>query len=271
MSTVKALARRVTPPLIWDAASRVRRRAVPAVFDGPLTSWAEAEALATGWESPAIVDKTLALSLKMRDGEIAFQQDTLVHERVTYSPTILAFLARASATGTPLDIIDFGGSLGTNYYQNRAIIAPAEARGSLKWRVVELPKTVALGRKHFANETLRFYDDWQSAADEAHDPKMLFTGSFQCVPDPLTLLDEVAGRHIPLIAFDRLLVSPAAAHEVYVQRPPARYYAATMPVWCFSRSAFEAEMAARGYDLIAEFEQVTQFAHVGLIFAHRPR
>ena len=147
---------------------KIRRLLVkppPANFAGPYSSWQDAVAHSDGWDSSAILEKTLDLSLKMRDGLIVFQQDAIEYDRIIYSETILAFLAMASGmNGGKLDIVDFGGSLGTNFAQNRKILRPFIEKGKCAWNIVERQLTVDLGRKHFEDANLRFF----GALDEAY-------------------------------------------------------------------------------------------------------
>ena len=204
-----------------------------------------------GWDAPAILEKTLAVSLKLRDGTIAFQQDTITYNRVIYSEPILAFIAMTAAMGRgKLNVIDFGGSLGTNFFQNKRVLQKFIDRGHCLWNVVERPATAELGRKHFEDPNLRFFSSFaELRANVAEYPEaLLFSGSFQYVSDPNALLHQAMGYGAKLVAFDRLLVSPNDQHEIYVQRPdPKICYAATYPVWCFSRAVFMKDMTSIGF------------------------
>ena len=98
----------------------------------------------------------------------------------------------------------------------------------------------------------------------------MFTSSVQYLPDPHRLLDEVAASAIDVVAFDRLLVSPAAAEDgPYVQHPNrAVYYDATYPVWSFAKRPFIDRMAARGYSLVEAFDDddTAPLDQCGLLF-----
>jgi len=72
--TTKDALRSLTPPAVWRAAHRIRRFGEPKEtkrpeFEGPYPSWEAAASQATGWDSPAITERTLAAALKVRDGQ----------------------------------------------------------------------------------------------------------------------------------------------------------------------------------------------------------
>lgn len=278
----KAVARSLCPPLLWRLGHSVKSRfneSTPArapwePFVGPLDSWQQAVERSDGWDADAITAKSLAAALKVRDGLAEWEQDTIVCNKILYSPAILAMLVLAvSRDRTRPSVIDFGGNLATNYYQNRKILAALPAR-DVQWHIVERPLFVDLGRRHFARDGLAFHpsiDDAVAAVGGAPDA-FLFSGSLQCLAEPIATLDRVAALSVPVLAFDRLLVSPGDAHRIYVQRPdPTYYYPATYPSWCFAKAPFIARLREAGYALVEDFTQTPEraFDHCGMVFIRR--
>jgi putative methyltransferase (TIGR04325 family) len=276
MSATRAAVKSLCPPLLWQLGRSINLRFNPAtppparypVFTGPFETWTDAVAQSDGWDSPAITERTLRAALKVRDGIAEFEQDTRVLSKIRYSPTILTVLALALARNPArLDVIDFGGGLATNYFQNRKIL---EHLGdvAVRWTVVERPVFAELGRRHFEHDGLRFIADVDEAIELAAGNAFLFSGSLQYLAEPLALLDRVAATGATTIGFDRLLVSPAEQHRIYVQCPdPQLYYPATYPVWCFSKATFVDRLVAGGFRLVEDFTQqpAACFDHCGLV------
>jgi putative methyltransferase (TIGR04325 family) len=278
----KAAARSVTPPILWESARRLKdylaglRLRPHDDFEGPLSSWEEAVALSDGWDSPAITTKALAAPLQVRDGCAAFEQDTIVYDKISYSPTILAFLFLALARQKErLHIIDLGGSLGSNYFQHRKLLTHL-TQTAIAWNIIDRPHIVQLGHEHIQNSELKFFPSIEAVkAGLADLPEaFLFSGSLQYFSEPLSALNAVITAGAKIIAFDRVLVSPQASHAIYIQHPdPEQYYAATYPVWCFSRDALIGHVTARGFKLVEHFtpKPTTYFDHCGMLFARHER
>src|SRR4051794_16587839 len=119
----KEAIRLVTPPVLWQAAGRLRpaRPSPTRTLQGPFPSWAEAEAHSEGWDQPNITEKMLDAALRVLDGLAPMERDGVIRDRIIYSQTILAFLILALSRGDE-SIVDFGGGLGSNYFQNARLL-----------------------------------------------------------------------------------------------------------------------------------------------------
>lgn len=270
----KDVIRSLTPPIIWRIASRLKHRSKdlpPGGFEGPFSSWDEAVSRSDGWDLPLITEKMFAAALKVRDGLVAFEQDGLPRQSIIYSNTILAFLVLAlSRNKRGIDIVDFGGGLGSNYVQNRKVLRHMTAT-PIRWNVVERPVFAKLGLEHFQSDELFFYStllDVQSRPAPLPEA-ILFSGSIQYIASPFALLDEVIKADIHIIALDRVLVAPRSDSAPFVQHPDPRvYYQATYPVWCFSRDKLILWFRDRGFELVEHFtsDRDANFDHCGMIF-----
>lgn len=80
-------------------------------------SWADATAHSGGYDDE-IINKILVSARKVRDGEIAYERDSVIFNEIKYSWPLLASLLLAAETKNNLRVIDFGGSLGTTFRQN---------------------------------------------------------------------------------------------------------------------------------------------------------
>lgn len=283
---LKRLIRSWSPPAIWSSARHLKsllahkpeptpaggaRRWSPG-FHGPFSSWDEAELNADGWDSIEITEKTFRAALKVRDGEAEFEQDTILHNQIHYSPTILAFLLlHVSTRRHHIDLVDFGGSLGTNYFQSRKLLRHMSGL-PVSWRIVERPTIANLGRAHFANSELSFFTTLDEALRDSPTDAFLFSGSLQYVRQPADLVSQVIARGARLIAFDRVLTSPTRAHAVFIQAPDPRcYYASTYPVWRFSTDLLVESLDRQGFGLVEHFTLTpdAEFHQSGMLFSRR--
>ena len=264
MQTAKAVLKAIAPPVLVSAWRRLRPATPGVQFEGPFASFAEAAAHADGWDVSVITEKALAAAARVRDGLAAFEQDGIAYDRIVYSPTILAFLLLAASRRDALNIIDVGGGLGSNYFQNHKLV------GSLgmpvTWNILERPILAELGRAHFATAELGFFDDI-SQLPNANG--VLFTSSLQYIAEPFSALER-AITLAPLIALDRVLVGRSDRHAAFVQRPdPVAHYPATYAVWMFARNGLIDWFAEHGFRLVEYFPDDPRraFEHCGMLFA----
>lgn len=247
MRYMRRAVRLATPPIVWWLTRRLRAR---DPLEGPFASWDAASQRATGWDSPAIIEQALAAALKVKTGAAVFERDSRPYDRIIYSPTILAALLLAVARYRKLSVIDFGGALGSNYYQNIKLLR-ALPTIPISWNVIERPALAKLGAAQFQTPELQFHAEL--AAVKLEDAVLLFTGSLQYVADAFGFLDE-AIRGIDIVALDRVLVSSKAEHAIFVQHlDPKRFGRVTLPTWCFSMDGLIGWFAERGFVLVELF------------------
>lgn len=222
-------------------------------FTGDYQSWAEALKDSTGYDAPAILAKTRATVLKVKRGEAAYERDSVLFERVEHSFPLLAGLLRAAVHQQgELVVLDFGGALGSAYFQCREFLRPLKR---LVWCIVEQAAQVACGKGDFESPELRFY----ASVDEclaAHRPNVLLLSSvLQYLPEPYQTLKELAQRGIPCIIIDRTaFLDKANDHErLTVQHVPPSIYEASYPAWFLSESKVHSLVQAAGYRLLADF------------------
>ncbi|MFZ0607368.1 MAG: methyltransferase, TIGR04325 family [Xanthobacteraceae bacterium] len=262
MGKATAALRLVTPPIVWRLTRGLRSR---GRLEGPLASWDAAAKRATGWNSPAIAEKALAAALKVRDGAAAFERDSRPYDRIVYSPGVLAALLLAAARHRTLNVIDFGGGLGSNYYQHRKLLC-ALPGPPVSWNVVERAALAKVGAAQFQTPELRFHADLAEVRTD--DAVLLFTGSLQYVADAFGLLER-AVRDIDIVAIDRLYVSAASDHAAFVQHLDSRRFGlVTLPMWCFAKTALIGWFEARGFALVEQFliSRERPFEFCGMLF-----
>jgi len=147
----------LTPPFLLSAIRNARRRMrnVPeAGFTGDFPSWEAASAASGGYDSAAILEKTRVALAAVRDGRAVYERDSVLFDEVEYSwPLATGLLRVAALNAGDLGVLDFGGSLGSTYFQNRALLADLH---SLRWTIVEQPDHVRVGTAEFANKELHF-------------------------------------------------------------------------------------------------------------------
>lgn len=247
----------ITPPFLVTFARGLRRRLRGeqlAGFFGDYSTWAEASDASTGYDSELILEKTTAALLMIRNGEAAYERDAVLFDEIEYSWPLAAGLLRAAALGPGgLDVLDYGGSLGSTYFQNRSLLRGVEP---LHWSIIEQPAHVEIGRREFATEELSFYPDLDAYRVE-HTPTVIVLGSvLQYLPEPHAIFARLAALPCDHIVIDRTPFTDGEADRICVQQLEPYIYDATYPAWLLGLDGFLARVSALGFEVVAQFPAI---------------
>jgi putative methyltransferase (TIGR04325 family) len=227
-----------------------RASRAPIRFTGNYKSWADAERESTGYASPKILEKTRAALLKVKKGEAAFERDSVTFDTMQHEFSLLAGLSRAAAADAGrLSVLDFGGSLGSAYFQCRRFLSGMK---ELRWSVVDQPAQVDCGNADFANEELRFYQTIEDCLRDQRPNVLLLSGVIQYLPEPYVFLESALRKQIPYIIVERTAFTRSGCDRLTVQHVPAWIYDASYPAWFLSEPSFRKILADR-YELICEY------------------
>lgn len=250
--TVKPFIKRLLPPILVDGVTQMLA-APPAErlrFTGDYASWEEAEQASIGYDAPVILEKTRAALLRVRNGEAAYERDSVTFATVDYSFPLLACLLRVAAErGGHLRVLDFGGSLGSTYFQCRGFLS---GLAGVRWSIVEQPEHVRCGQQEFANESLRFYESVESCLQVERPDVLLLSGVLQCLPTPYETLAELLRHDFEYVLLDRTAFLRGGRDRLTVEHVPAWIYPAAYPSWFLSEARLLEQLSGR-YTMLASF------------------
>ena len=260
--------RDLVPPILANFYNRLASR---GGFSGNYASWEEAVRVSTGYDSDVILNKVRDSLLKVKRGEHVYERDSVLFDRVQYSwPLLAGLLWIASQKDNRLNLVDFGGSLGSTYYQNRKFLSQLK---ELHWSIVEQKKFAECGKRDFENEHVKFYDDIEECFGEQRPDAILLSGVLQYLEKPYALLEKVQSLGFEFILVDRTPFLEKGGDRITVQRVPPEIFPASYPCWFFSREKFLDAMDFR-YRLVEEFEgfekaDVRDSAFKGFLFQRK--
>lgn len=91
-------------------------------WSGNYSSWQEAENKCTGYDNELIFNKVKDALIKVKNGDAVFERDSVIFDKIHYSfPLLSALSLTALNEKATLKVLDFGGSLGSAYYQNKKL------------------------------------------------------------------------------------------------------------------------------------------------------
>lgn len=200
---------------------------------GNYKNWEDLAAISGGYEAKTILDITKDSLLKIKNGEAIYERDSVLFDKKLYPYSIItALLYAAIECEGALNVLDFGGSLGSTYYQVRDLIPPSV---KLQWSVVEQKEYVSCGKDLFEDDILKFhYTIAESLSDEKADV-LILSSVVQYLEKPHDFLHEIKKYGFKYIILDRTsFIKDELADRLTLQIVPAHIYPAQYPAWFFN-------------------------------------
>lgn len=223
----------------------------PYGWFGDYKKWGSLTALSGGYEAEAILDKTKNALLKVKNGQAVYERDSVLFDKKIYPYSVIsALLYTAVECGNQLNVLDFGGSLGSTYYQVRDVIPPAV---QLYWSVVEQENYVRCGQQFFEDEILKFHFTIEESMADRQADVLLLSSVVQYLEKPHEFLEGIRQYNFKYILIDRTaFVKGERDDRLTLQVVPPDIYEAHYPAWFFNEKRFLEHF--EGYDIKMEFE-----------------
>lgn len=246
---VQMAVERWLPPIALTAL----KRAIGSVsWNGDYPSWQAAMAECEGYDAQVILDRVTEAALAVKEGRAAYERDSVPYQQKAYVWHVLSgLLWTAARRGGRLSVLDFGGSLGSTYYQHKSWL---EALPHFKWSIVEQPSFVDVGQAKFEDGTLRFFHDVPSALAADRANTLLVSSVFQYLEDPYAKLRELLDYGFEVVIIDRTGFTLDGRDRLTVQRVGERIYPASYPCWFFGEGFMR--IVTERYRLVNEFPAI---------------
>jgi putative methyltransferase (TIGR04325 family) len=236
-----------------ETIATILRRIRPSKYgwSGNYASWKAASEASSGYNSSEILQKVLSATKEIKNGTAVYERDSVLFDRIEYSWPLLSCLLWITAkNGGSLHVLDFGGSLGSSYFQNRKFLEDA---GVIRWSVVEQTSFVEVGQKEIANETLSFHSSISQVIETKGVPDVLL---MSCVlpylENPYNFILEITNYNIPYIIIDNTFFNYSKGDRLTVQKVPPAIYDASYPSWFLDYTSVKNVLAPK-YSIWEEF------------------
>lgn len=218
------------PPVFFKAIRKLRGG--QNRYEGSYKAWLDAAALCSGYDSTLILDKVLEATLKVKNGEAVCERDSVLFEKIQYSwPVTAALLWASSRSNGNLNVLDFGGALGSSYYQNRKFISKLR---TVSWHVVEQEHFVKVGRNYIEDNVLKFYGSIKESTQVQIPNVVLLSSVVQYLPNLDELLIEINSVNSSVLIFDKTPFIRSADNCICIQHVSKEIYNASYPMWLLS-------------------------------------
>lgn len=239
------------PPLAYDIYRSIRGGGIQ--FNGVYPDWVSAQRQSEGYDADQILEKVRVASHKVLRGEVVWERDSVVFDAPQYPFPVISMLLRAAFEndGT-LNVLDFGGALGSSYYQSRDFLNKVK---SVKWCVVEQPNFVECGKREFQFENLLFNDNLENMIKDVRPNLILASGVLQYMSSPREILDIFSHSKADYIVIDRTPIAINGNQVISVQSVPSEINKSSYPLWLFNENILK-EPLLTNYNEMASFPAV---------------
>jgi len=220
-------------------------------YFGPYKNWKDVKEKTTGYDNDIILEKVKNSLLKVKNGEAVYERDSVIFDKKQYSwPLLASLLLVANENKNELNLIDFGGSLGSTYFQNKDFLNNLK---SLQWNIIEQPNFVSCGKKYFEDEHLHFYNNIKECLEKGKPSVIILSSVIEYLEKPYDLLEDILNKDFQYIIFDRTTFSKNNTEFIALQKVPPQVYTASYPCWFLNEQRF-LKFFDKKYELIAEFD-----------------
>lgn len=262
---IKAIMKEIMPPIVWRRLRSMQMETKMPLSNstglrlaGNYPDWAAAQADSTGYDAGIILQKTRDALLKVKAGEAVYERDSVLFDEIHYSwPVLAALLWVAAQHEGRLNVLDFGGSLGSTYFQNHRFLLHLP---DVRWNIVEQARQVETGKRYFEDEHLHFYTSVGTCLADTQPQVILLSSVLQYLEHPYDLLDELARISCHYLIIDRTPFWGGTSDRLFVQHVPAQIYEASYPIWVFSTQRFRSILSLH-WDVTAEFDSLDRLSN----------
>jgi putative methyltransferase (TIGR04325 family) len=247
---MKNILKSILPPIFINVIRKLKSSKYG--WQGDYSSWDEAKTASTGYETDEILNKVRNSLLKVKKGEAVYERDSVLFDEIEYSwPLLSGLMFIAAKSGGILKVLDFGGSLGSTYFQNKKFL---DKLINVSWNIVEQKHFVRVGKTDFQDKHLHFYYDVKTCKEENNPNTLVLSSVLQYIKEPYKLLDDILKYGFDYILVDRTPFSTQNKDKIKLQIVPPNIYKASYPCYFFDQDYFERYFVSKQYKLIEIFD-----------------
>jgi len=244
LQQVKNLLKDCLPPVIYRFLTRCYTKNAAVQWEGDYPNWQSAVVASDGYEHEAIFLKIRGAARAVRDGQALWERDSVLFYREEYRwPLLSGLMMIAAQNHGSLNVLDFGGALGSTYRQHQILL---DTIHRLSWNIVEQPHVVHCGQKEFTTDTLKFWPSIQECAADSQPDVILFSGVLQYLEEPYAILEQAILLRPKAFIIDRTPFT-LEGERITVQYVSPEIYPASYPCRWLDRSRVNGILEENGY------------------------
>jgi putative methyltransferase (TIGR04325 family) len=221
-------------------------------WTGNYKTWNDAARQATGYNQENILQKVKEATLKVKRGEAVYERDSVLFDEIQYSwPLLSSIMWVAALNKGNLKVLDFGGSLGSSYFQNKHFL---DSLNEISWDVVEQENFVRCGRDFIQDSKLNFFNSVEEVIRVKGLPDILVISCvLPYVEKPYLLVEQLMQYNIPNIIIDNTYFNYKPEDRICIQKVPTEIYEASYPCWLLNYNKLLSTIKEK-YTIVSEHQ-----------------
>ncbi len=242
--------------MIWRLVNFIFKIFGKIYFSPEKKNWSIALENSKSYEDNIIAEKIIKTYEQIENYNIEFyERDGILFKQKFDEVVLLNFLNENIKPGKFVEVLDFGGSLGSRFFSNYNYIN----KNNIIWNVVEQNKFVEYGKNKLQKKNLRFYYSIDECLKTKNIDCVIFSGSLQYLEKYDETLKYINKSKISSVFIDFLTVSNFKNHKIFVQNIPKKIYKSSYPIRIFSKNKFINEIKNLEFDVELKDRKRTVF------------
>ncbi len=213
---------------------------------GNYKNWEAVKKECIGYDNDTIFEKVKQATFKVKKGEAAFERDSVTFDKIEFDEKLLSlFTTILKENNNSLTVLDFGGALGSVYFQYRQLLGK---NVSINWNVVEQGHFVDFGKKEMQDNELHFYHSPQEVVNKTKIDVLLLSSVLSYLEEPYKMLNALMALSIKYIVIDRNLFL-SNEERLTKQIVPKTIYEASYPCWILNEEKVTETLLSK-YELV---------------------
>jgi len=193
---------------IWGIFRKNKRL---VYFTGDYKSFDEAKKKCIGYDSDEIFNKVKEATLMVKDNDGCYERDGVVFFEKSINYNLMMYLYRlAFERKTAISVLDWGGSLGSTYWQHREIFLNEKLIN--KWIVIEQERFVSFGAEALEDGLLKFERSEKALEILSHVDCVLLSAVMQYIENIEEVFEMIIDSGVKYIILER---TPSTRKELF--------------------------------------------------------
>jgi len=247
---LKSSLKKVLPPFFLEAGKSLFGIVPDLRFEGNFENWESAAAVCSGYSAQNIIAKVLSSTEFVLANPEFVERDGVVLEKSHPPFHLLWVLEKVLREFGELNVLDFGGALGSHYRQVRQYLPDA---AKVNWVVVEQESYVKIGRRFETNE-LKFTASIQDCISTGYQPNIIvLSGVLQYLSKMSFHILQIGELSAKYLFIDRTPMLESDGTAFVIQRVPESIYKAMYPAILQGKQQYR-ELLHKKWARIVEWE-----------------